>query len=293
MYYAIAGILCFILQNMSNKEFSRRFDCKLSGLALFNAIAFTSCAAAVAIAGGVAPLSAGAYGLAVCFAVLFVFTIMMIVVSMSMGPMGASVLIINMSMMLPVVAGIVAWGESPTTLKLVGIGCMVLVLVLSSIGSGGDNDGKSKHGGAKWLIVTIITMISNGVLSIQQKLFSFWFPSDSATAFSFTAFSIAAVICWVMTLVFKLRGADFKPWLSRKGEFTLCAAGVGLGTAGGNTFHLLSLTMLPAIVAFPLVQGSVVLAIWVLSLFVYHDKVTVPGIISLIAGIAGIVMLSV
>ena len=68
---------------------------------------------------------------------------------------------------------------------------------------------------------------------------------------------------------------------------------MGLGTAGGNTFHLLSLTMLPAIVAFPLVQGSVVLAIWVLSLFVYHDKVTVPGIISLIAGIAGIVMLSI
>ena len=147
MYYAIAGILCFILQNMSNKEFSRRFDCKLSGLALFNAIAFTFCAAAVAIAGGVAPLSAGAYGLAVCFAVLFVFTIMMIVVSMSMGPMGASVLIINMSMMLPVVAGIVAWGESPTTLKLVGIGCMALVLVLSSVGGDGDNDRKSKHGG--------------------------------------------------------------------------------------------------------------------------------------------------
>ena len=51
--------------------------------------------------------------------------------------------------------------------------------------------------------------------------------------------------------------------------------------------------MLPAIVAFPLVQGSVGLAIWVLSLFVYHDQVTVPGIIAQIAGIAGIVMLSI
>lgn len=290
MYYAIAGILCFLVQNLSNKEFSRRFDCKLPGLALFNALAFTFCTAAIAIAGGIAPLSAGAYGLAVCFAALFVFTIMMIVVSMSMGPMGASVLIINMSMMLPVVAGIVAWGEEATTLKLVGIACMVLVLALSSIGSG---NGTSKHGGAKWLIITIITMISNGVLSIQQKLLSYWFPNDSVTAFNFVAFSIAAVICWTMTLIFKLRGADLTPWLSRKGEFTLCAAGVGLGTAGGNTFHMLTLTVLPAIVAFPLVQGSVVLALWVLSLFIYHDKVTAPGVISLIAGIAGIVMLSI
>ena len=58
---------------------------------------------------------------------------------------------------------------------------------------------------------------------------------------------------------------------------TLCAAGVGFGTAGGNTFQLMSLVMLPAIVAFPLVQGSVVLALWVLSLIMYRDKVTLPA----------------
>ena len=71
--------------------------------------------------------------------------------------------------------------------------------------------------------ITTANIVNANIDWVQQKLFSFWFPSDSATAFSFTAFWIAAVICWVMTLVFKLRGADFKPWLSRKGEFTLCA----------------------------------------------------------------------
>ena len=68
---------------------------------------------------------------------------------------------------------------------------------------------------------------------------------------------------------------------------------MGLGTAGGNTFQLISLTLLPAVVAFPLVQGSVVLSLWVLSLIVYRDKVTVPGLISLASGIAGIVLLSI
>ncbi len=289
MQYAIAAIVCFILQNMANKEFSRRFNCQISGLALFNAIALTFCAGAIALAGGAAvPLSGGALALAAVFAVNFVITVMLIVVSMSMGPMGATVLIINMSMMLPVTAGIVAWGESPTALKLIGIGCMILVLVLSALGGKGD----PKRGGIKWLLLTIITMICNGVLSIQQKLLSLWFPGDSATSFSFTAFAIAALLCWALVLIFKLRGADFGQWLSKRGQLTMCAAGVGLGTAGGNTFQLLALTQLPAIVAFPLVQGSVVLSLWVLSLIIYRDKVTLAGVLSLIAGIAGIIMLS-
>ena len=290
MQYAIASILCFIFQNMSNKEFSRRFECKLPGLILFNAISFTFCSIAIALAGGIAPLSGGALILAICFAIVFTITIMLIPVSMSMGPMGTSVLIINMSMILPVCAGLIAWGESPTVLKMIGIACMVLVLILSSMGSG---DKSSKRGGAKWLIITLITMVCNGALSIQQKLLSYWFPSDSAVAFNFTSFAIAGVICWVLVVILKMRGTDLTPWLSRKREFTLCAAGVGLGTAGGNTFQMLSLTLLPAIVGFPLVQGCVVLSLWLLSLIIYHDKATVSGIIALICGIAGIIMLSI
>ena len=101
------------------------------------------------------------------------------------------------------------------------------------------------------------------------------------------------MICWALIAILKLRGTSFTTWLLRKREFTLCAAGVGLGTAGGNTFQMLSLTLLPAIVGFPLVQGCVVLSLWVLSLIIYHDKVTASGIIALICGIAGIIMLSI
>ena len=290
MHYLIISIACFIVQNMSNKEFSRRFDCRVPGLALFNAIALTFCAGALALAGGLSgALSGGAWVLALCFAVTFVVTVMLIVIAMSMGPMGATVLIINMSMMLPVTAGLVAWGETLTAPKLIGICCMLLVLIFSAMGGKGD----SKRGGLKWLLLTIVTMICNGVLSIQQKLLSLWFPNDGVTTFSLAAFGSAALLCWVLVGVFRLRGVSFGPWLERKAQLTLCAAGVGLGTAGGNTFQLISLTLLPAVVAFPLVQGSVVLSLWVLSLIVYRDKVTVPGLISLASGIAGIVLLSI
>ncbi|HIU47289.1 MAG TPA: hypothetical protein IAC59_08550 [Candidatus Fimadaptatus faecigallinarum] len=289
MQYIVASVLSFIVQNMSNKEFSRRLPCKLHGLALFNAIALTFCAGALAVAGGIGTLSGGAWLLALAFAITFDVTVVLIVISMSMGPMGATVLIINMSMMLPVTAGLVVWGEQLTLLKGLGIACMLLVLILSALGSGGD----SKRGGVKWLALTIITMISNGVLSIQQKMLSMYFPNDGVLEFSFGAFGLASLICWLAVALFKLRGASYQPWLSHRAALTLCAAGVGFGTAGGNTFQLMSLAMLPAIVAFPLVQGSVVLALWVLSLIVYRDKVTLPGILSLVAGIAGIVMLSI
>ncbi len=135
MQYIVASVLSFIVQNMSNKEFSRRLPCKLHGLALFNAIALTFCAGALAVAGGIGTLSGGAWLLALAFAITFDVTVVLIVISMSMGPMGATVLIINMSMMLPVTAGLVVWGEQLTLLKGLGIACMLLVLVLSALGA--------------------------------------------------------------------------------------------------------------------------------------------------------------
>ncbi len=289
MQYIVAAVLSFILQNMSNKEFSRRLPCQLHGLALFNAIALTCCAGALALAGGVGALSGGGWLLALTYAITFDVAVVLIVTSMSMGPMGATVLIINMSMLLPVTAGLVAWGEQLTLLKGAGIVCMLLVLVLSALSNGGD----SKRGGVKWLILSISTMVVNGVLSIQQKLLSLYFPNDGVMEFSFATFMLAALICWAMVAVYRARGASFKPWTSRVAPLMLCAAGVGLGTAGGNVFQLLSLELLPAIVSFPLVQGSVVLSLWLLSILVYRDKVTLPGLLSLAAGIAGIIMLSV
>lgn len=289
MHYVVASVLSFIVQNMANKEFSRRLPCQLNGLALFNAIALTICALALALAGGVGALSGGAWLLALAFAVTFDVTVVMIVMSMTRGPMGATVLIINMSMMLPVTAGLIAWGEQLTLLKGLGIACMLAVLALSALGSGGG----SQRGGIKWLLMSIATMIFNGVLGIQQKMLSMYFPGDGVLEFSCAAFGLAALICWLAAALFKFRGASYRPWTGRPLELLACSAGVGLGTAGGNTFQLMSLTLLPAIVAFPLVQGSVVLALWALSLVVYKDKVTPMGLAALAAGIAGIVMLSV
>lgn len=289
MQYVFTSVLAFIVQNLSNKEFSRRFPCRFHGLLLFNAVALTFCAIALAVTGGAGMLSAPALLLALLFAVSFDITVMLIVVAMSMGPMGTTVLIINMSMMLPVIAGIIWWGESPNLTKLIGIACMLAVLILSAMGNKGD----SKRGSVKWLIISIVTMILNGILSIQQKVFTSYCPNESAVTFSLAAFAMASLLCWVAALIFKMRGADFGPWLKKKRELSLCALGVGLGTAGGNAFNMLALTVLPAIVTFPLIQGSVVVSIWALSVFIYHDKVNLPGVLSLIAGIAGIVLLSI
>ena len=91
---------------------------------------------------------------------------------------------------------------------------------------------------------------------------------------------------------FKLRGADFTPWTQGKKTLALCAAGMGLGTVGGNLLNTLALTVLPASVSFPLVQGTVIVALLLGSALLYKERLNRAGYLSVALGLAGIVLLS-
>ena len=69
--------------------------------------------------------------------------------------------------------------------------------------------------------------------------------------------------------------------------------GVTLGTAGGNTFAISVLTALPAIVAFPLRQGLLVLIVWLVGRLIYRDPAGRYDWPILILGLAGIILMNV
>ena len=78
----------------------------------------------------------------------------------------------------------------------------------------------------------------------------------------------------------------------KPGAFAACCAGIGLGTAGGNCFSIMALTVLPGIVLFPLRQGGLVLLMWVIGAVLYREKVKRTGWLMLALGLAGLVLLN-
>lgn len=286
MAYILLGVACFLLQNLSNKEFSRRFSSRLPGLALLNALALTVAVVSLLLLGGAQPLTGGALFMAVGYGLLFVATIFGIVASMSSGPLGPTALIVNASMVLSVILGVALWGETMTLKKGLGALGMIGALTLSGLSTRGG-----RSASVRWFVLALLSFLGNGLLSVMQKSLSWSFPEVSVTSFTFWAMAFGAVACWLLVLLFRVRGERFREWLNMPKPLALCAAGVGLGTVGGNAFTMTGLALVPAIVAFPLSQGLVILLLNASSMVIYRERMTLSGAVSMVLGILGIVLL--
>ncbi len=285
MLYALLSSLSYTVQNVGCKEYGRRFPGRSAGLLLLTLLAMLVMCAVLAV-GGVTVLTGSALLIAVGFGVGFVCTFLCMTGAMAAGPLGLTALITNCSMLVPMVVGLMFWGEKLTWAKGLGAAAILVMLVLSGLGSRDE-----KQGGTRWLALTLGALFGNGLLSILQH-FMAESPEVSARLFTFWTSLFGAAACAAALCVFLLRGGRLSEWTNRAGELALCALAVGLGTAGGNTFAIAVLTRLPAIVAFPLRQGLLVLIVWLAGRLFYRDPAGRYDWPILVLGLAGIVLMN-
>ena len=286
MLYALLSSLSYTVQNVGCKEYGRRFPGRVAGLLLMTLLAMLAMCAVLAI-GGVTALTGSALIIAVGFGVGFVLTFLCMTSAMAAGPLGLTALITNCSMLVPMVVGLLFWNEQLTWAKGLGAAAILVMLVLSGLGSRDE-----KQGGVQWLLLTLGALLGNGVLSILQH-FMAESPEVSARLFTFWTSLFGAAACALALAVFLIRGGSLAEWTGRAGELSLCSLAVGLGTAGGNTFAISVLTALPAIVAFPLRQGLLVLIVWLVGRLIYRDPAGRYDWPILILGLAGIILMNV
>jgi len=136
MSMALLSTLFLSLQLLSNKEYGRRFPTRLAGGALMNAVALALVSGAVALLGDMESLPGPAILLAACFGIVFAVTVLLILKSFETGSLGMSSLIINSSLLISIVGGVLLWGEALSAEKGIGIVLILLLLVLSAVGEG-------------------------------------------------------------------------------------------------------------------------------------------------------------
>ncbi len=285
MLYALLASLAYALQNVGCKEYGRRFSPKTIGLVLMTMLAMVVMCL-VLMWGGIAPLHGSALWIAMGFGVCFVLTFLSMTQAMAVGPLGLTALVVNCSMLVPMVVGLLFWNEKMTWAKGLGAAAILVMLFLSGKGSG---DGK--QGGRKWLLLTLGCLLGNGLLSILQHYMALY-PEVSARLFTFWTALFGALFCLIVLAIYRLRGGQLTEWTEKKPELAFCSLAVGLGTAGGNTFAIAVLTQLEAFVAFPLRQGLLVLIVWLLGRVVYRDPAGKYDWYILALGLAGIILMN-
>jgi drug/metabolite transporter (DMT)-like permease len=287
MLAAIFASLSFALQNLACKEYGKRFPTGLAGLCLLNLPAMAIVCALMSLRGGAAAVSPAVFLTAALFGAMFIATFFLMIAAMAAGPLGITTLIVNVSMLIPAVVGLIFWNETLTISKGVGIVLILLLLALTALHTR-DNTQASM----RWLLLSISAFIGNGSLSLLQHTMSLSFPGVSAAVFTFWASAVSGLICLAILAWLRLRGSRVTQWTGSRLPLALCSLGVGLGTAGGNFFSIVALAAVPAFIMFPLRQGLLVLTMWLAGVVLYGEKLQYKNLLAPILGFCGLILLS-
>lgn len=287
MGYTALAILAFALQNMACKGYTKANGTGPRGLAWLTMLSMLMICIVLGATGTIRSMPTGAWWLCAAFGLCFVATFLSMNLAMARGPLGHTVLLVNSSMLIPVAAGLLIWHETLTLAKGAGILLVVAVLYLSAR-PGSSNTWRGSIG---WLLLSLGAMLGNGVLALLQRAMAADFPGVTAGTFTLWSSAVSAIAC-VPVLVAEALTKRHENDVPVRAILPY-ALGIGLGTAGGNSLTVLALTALPSVVLFPVRQGGLILLMWLLGLLVYGEKPDRRGILTLVLGLAGIVLLSI
>lgn len=139
----------------------------------------------------------------VCFSCVFgILTVIFqlcYIKAMSCGNVSLTVLIVNLSMIIPIFVSVVFYKETIGVLRLLGICLMVAALCLNV------NKEKSVEY-KKWFLFCLFASLANGALAVCQQIFGKTEWKGETHSFIAWSYIIATVVSMLLYLFFKAKG---------------------------------------------------------------------------------------
>ncbi|WP_455381765.1 EamA family transporter [Salinispira pacifica] len=274
-------------QTLAFKEFNRRFMANPASYYLFNVAYLLPVVLILALTGG--SLESPALltiVLGSLFGAVFVGATLSYMKAMETGPMSFASLFFSLGLLLPVLAGVLFWGESATALQLIGLLLLVVTLYLIS----GSSVSRTGSVDLRWALFTGAAFIGNGAVLTIMKEHQILLHGRQIREFLMIAFLVAAGLSGILLFVQKGRGESTRHM--GRSVFLFIAAAAAVTTAFGNVLNLYLSTRISGVIQFPVVNGGVVLISSALSFILYRERIAVRGISGLVLGVAALVLVS-
>ena len=212
------------------------------------------------------------------FGICFAFATLGFAKCMDMGYMSLSAVIINLSLILPVMFSWTFMGERVTLKAVIGLVLIIITLILSSLST--DRGFKEKN--KKWLFYIIIAFLANGSSAIVQKQFM-------SLAY------LTASIIFLATYIFKDLKSDvkIKEQVKNPVMLLLLAFISGLGSFGGNGLLGVLCDKVNGGILYPCINGGLSIVSALSSFLIFKETLTSKKIIALCSGISAIILLNI
>ena len=211
---------------------------------------------------------------------LFVFSFYSFAKAVSHAGTALATVSTRLSVILPITFSVVLFNEVPSLYNLVGFLFTFITLVLfyfSIAGRGSDGDNFNKY------YYLIISLVGIGISDFCLKIFNNWRPQSEEPLFVLTIFTFAMLYALLFIVIKKV-----------KIERHTLLLGVGLGVPNlFSTYFLLgALSVLPAIIVYPVVNVGIIIFTSIFAYFFWKEGVNKFGKMALVTGVIAIAFLS-
>lgn len=267
------------LQSVSKKAFSEKVS---GGVYIFSALSslaailfFVATAVKPEFNTAFLPYSAG-FGIA--YAVSLVFGFMAI----ECGSLSLTTLMTSYSLMIPMFYGLIFLKEQVSDLMYAGIILLFISIVLINKRNG-DNVIT-----VKWLIYVFLSFVGNGMCSVVQKMQQNAFGGAYKSEFMIAALALVTVILAVCSIIKERK--NFALYLKKGWGLAL---GCGLMNGAVNLFVMFLSGKMPVSIMFPSISAGGIVITFLISKFLYKEKLSRRQLWGFGAGILSIIFLSI
>ena len=218
------------------------------------------------------------------FGVLTVAFQMCYISAMSCGNVSLTVLIVNLSMIIPILVSVFCYGEGLSVLRFIGILLTVFALFLSI-------DSKvEKRNFRKWFCLSILSSLFSGGLAVCQKIFSKTEWHTYSKPFVVCGYAVAAIISILIYIIFKCKGTGISYKINIKVIGYAASIGILLGTF--QILNTKAITIIDGTLIFPAYYGGALILSYLSSLLILKEKISNKQKLSLAVGVIALVLMN-
>lgn len=283
IFYLISIIIGITAQNVFKKIYSRNNENGVyffNGLISFSAMIFFTISA-ILIKGGL-KWNMNVLPYSIAFAVSYSLSAVSSLTAISVGSLSLTSLIVQYSLMIPTLYGLFFLNDNISIGLIPGIMLLLISLVLIN-----------KKGGEivlsfKWIISVFIAFLGNGMCSVIQKMQQVRFDGGYKDEFMIIALIMVCVFVSTLSIIYERKNIGN---CAKKGWYL----GLGCGIMNGmvNLFVLILAGIMPVSLMFPLISAGGIVTTYIVSKFIYKEKLNRMQFVGFILGIGSIVLMNI
>lgn len=288
----LASVSAFALNGVMTRCFQLYIQKHTNSIRVYQA-AYAAIASAAYIAVGLVSGEAFGVGLlpfAAAFGVCFAGASLFSAECMKLGFMSISSVIINLSLLIPLLFSVVVLGDEFRVTSAVGLALLAATFVLSSLSS----EKQSKKDFKKWLLFVVIAFLANGFSAVVQKSYKLTDGGASLMLFMGAAYGVASV-CFIIVYIAGGGVGEAKRYTVTPAvgvSFAAVALAAGLGSCLGNGLLGKLCTEVSGGILYPCINGGLAVMISLSSFILFKEPVLKSKLLAVVTGIAAIILLN-